>query len=742
MRTGILAAGKKFLKIGTAIIGSGALIAAFGVAFIPAGAALERSAGLEVHKDRTATALPALSTPSRVYAADGSQLALFQAEINREPVPLDRVPAVLTRAVLAAEDADFYKHRGIDLASMGRALVVNIRAGGISQGGSTITQQLIKNTFLLDKEKSVADRTLSRKIKEAVLAVRLEKQFSKRQILERYLNTVYLGNGAYGVQAATKLLFDKDVGQIDVGEAALVAALIASPSRFDPFKHPDNALSRRKWVLSRLTRLHWISPPDLAAAKQAPLPTEIHTQFHASTSDYFIEAVKQELLDPSNHILPGDKQQKYDAVFYGGLKIYTTLDPHLQQVATDQVESQVGPRSSYTAALVSVDVASGGVVALYGGADFATAKFDLASQGRRQPGSTFKVFGLVGALEHGYSPMDMFDGSSGCRYKDDPSAGPVASHGGGPMTLWEGTKKSVNCVYVNLVNALGPDKVVETAQKMGVRSKLNDYGSIILGSQEVTPLEMAGSFSTLASGGLERRTHLVSHVVDSAEKDVYQFGAASDQQEQQVVDPNVAATSVAVMKTVLESGGTAAGQGIGRPAAGKTGTTQDNADAWFVGFTPQISTAVWMGNPHKRVSLPFYGGGKPAELWSSYMTQASESLPVLDFAASNLSLLRGGDLIGASTTPSASVPQGPVKGYVNSPTGSTNTARQKNETSGSVAKTTDESPPTTKVKETPPTSKPPGSDEGSGSGSGDDGGGGTGGGGTSGGGTTPGVRFR
>ncbi len=629
------------------VVGAGG-IALLGMAFAPASAELQAAGSLTL--DRVGDIeLPALSEPSKVYARDGALLAEFRAEIDRKPITLDQVPAPVQQAILAIEDDEFYEHNGVDLPSIGRALVTNVESGGVTQGGSTITQQVVKNTFLLDED-GKADQTLTRKAQEAMIALRLEREYSKEQILERYINTVYLGNGVYGFEAASRRYFGVGVGELSVADAALLSGLIASPAKWDPITKPEKAVQRRRVVLDRMVDEGFITVAERDANNVLGLPVELHQQFEPSTRDYFVEAVKQELLARTD-VLPGDAQARFDQIFYGGLQIHTTLDPRLQDLATEtiqgsttlarQVERGITPDSGYTAAIASVDSQTGGVLALYGGSDFAEQKFNLASQGSRQTGSVFKIFGLVAALEQGLSPNDTLDGTTGCRYAGDRTGKRVKSPGG-PMSLWQGTYMSINCVYVNLVNEIGAQSVVDTAHAMGIKSDLDAYGSIILGAVGVSPLETAAAFATLPSDGVRQDLHMITRVVDGLGNDIFVVNPGAEQ----VISANTAKMVTRMMQDVLTKG-TAAGSGIGRPAAGKTGTTNTNADAWFVGFTPQITTAVWVGNPYSNNVITGQVGGRlPAAIWKAYMGPAHADLPVEFFGAPDLSEYRSGRKVG------------------------------------------------------------------------------------------------
>lgn len=706
-RTRLRAAARATASLALIAVIGGVVIALVVVSLAPVGTRLKESAGFELDKASDPDTLPPLPEPSLVYAADGTFLAKFKADVDREPVSLAQVPMYTRKAVMAAEDDRFYEHDGVSARSIARALVSNVNAGGISQGGSTITQQVVKTTYFIDDETGVAKQNLERKAREAMIAMRIERKMSKDAILERYLNTVYLGWGAYGFQSASKLFFNKSVDQLGVAESALLAGAIASPSRFDPYTKPDQARQRRDWVLGRMQRLGWITWEQYLTETAVPLPTVRYKIDESPTRSYFVEAVKQELLNnptilPASGATPEEqKAQRVATVFKGGLRITTTLDPTMQRIAEETVERNTPQRGRWTAALASIDVDTGAVKALYGGRDFADEKFNLAYNERgRQPGSSFKTFGLVAALEKGYSPSDIFDGTSGCAYKDAPSK-TVKSGSGGAMSLAQGTTVSSNCVYVNLVNAIGAQAVVDEARKLGIERDFKPFGSIILGGQEVSPLEMATAYGTIANDGVKVKRTLIQKVTDAAGTPLFEAQPGAEQ----VVDPNVARATVDIMKGVL-TGGTAAGKGIGRPAAGKTGTTQNNGDAWFVGFTPQLATAVWTGNPDtNRYSLPFFGGGVPASIWQQYMREASQAYPVADWAAPNMRAFRGGKRVGTFRSKAADEDDEET---------STTRSRRRSSSSDTPSRRSSE----------PRTTSPPADTGGGGDGDGGDGGGG------------------
>lgn len=572
--------------------------------------------------------LQPLATRSVVYARDGSILAEWHAEENRIPVSYDKVPAQVIRAVLDAEDDRFFEHGPLDLRAITRALVTNLDSGGVLQGGSTITQQLVKTAILTPQQ------DVNRKVQEAALAIRLERQMSKRQILERYLNTVYFGNGAYGIEAAAEKYYNTNVEQLTLGQGVLLASLIRNPAGGDPWSHPEEALGRREVVIERMVQLGHVTKDQSEQLKAEPLPPPA-PEPPAVGSDYFTEHVKQLLLDDER--LGKTPQDRVQAVFKGGLQIHTTLDPALQAVAEQKVADIVPDTGGqFGAALVSIEPSTGGVRALVGGSGFDVSKYNLVTDPPgRQTGSSFKMFTLEAALEAGYLPNDTISGSSPCKIPDPESvekvwnAKNVEGGSGGVMTLTEATVNSVNCAYARLIKLVGPAKVADVAKRMGVAEDLNPpVLSLTLGSKDVTPLSMASAYATLAADGERRTPVFIDWVTDSKGKVLIK----ADPKPERAISQQNARTVTQVLTQVVNRGtGTAAAiPGWSGAVAGKTGSADDNLNAWFVGFTKDLSTAVWMGSPGT-VQRPMtnvggitvYGGTYPAMIWGAYMRDAT-----------------------------------------------------------------------------------------------------------------------
>jgi membrane peptidoglycan carboxypeptidase len=590
---------------------------------------------------------------SLVFDRNGSLMATLATE-DRSPVKLKDIPQVLIDAVLSIEDRKFYEHHGVDWAGTTRALFKNVDAGGIAQGGSTITQQLVKNTFSVNRK-----RDLTTKAREAVLAIELEKQLSKSQILEDYLNLVYFGNGAYGVQAAVERYFPSTpLAKLDLAQSALLAGLIQSPEALNPIKHPGAAARRRSEVLDAMVTNGKAKPAAARLSKSVPLPTTVSYP-HSATLDYYMDKVKNTLLldDPTQsgdpaEVLGATQQARANAVFRGGLKIYTSYDPTLQFEASVAVNT-ILPKSPFTASLVVIDNADGGVRAIANGRTFAEMQFDPATEGPgRQPGSSFKVFTLATALSRGYSPKDTVS-TSPLNWRLNQGSGSGAflklggrgdDCGGDTINLTTAISRSDNCAFVRTELSLGPgnfgtdgvNAVIQTARSMGINtSNFQPVVSTTLGTNGVHPLEMAQAYSVFPNDGVLKHATFITKIVDRYGKTIYQAPSAG----LQVIDKNVARTEITMLKHVLKDG--TARKSLGtfpRPAAGKTGTTDHNQDAWFVGFTPQYTAAVWMGNPSGEIPMTNVGGVTvfgatyPAQIWRKFMLDATGPLPPLDFA--------------------------------------------------------------------------------------------------------------
>jgi penicillin-binding protein 1A len=572
-------------------------------------------------------------------------IATFSAEEDRITVPLDAMPEVLIQAVIAAEDRSFFRHGGVDPAGIARALYHDLRGTSrVRQGGSTITQQYVKNAYL------TSERSISRKIKEAVLSVKLEQHLDKRQILERYLNTIYFGRGAYGVGAASRAYFGKDVRNIGVPEAAYLAGLIRSPGSADAQDDPTEATRRRGTVLAAMRHEGYITAAeatevgalgwDYVVPRRDRRKLQLRDDWRGIGAEYFIEAVRVDIA----------KRYGEDMLYGGGLRIYTTLDRHMQEAAWNAVTSTLTEPDDPAAALVAIDE-FGQVKAMVGGRDIQTQQVNLALGKRaggsgRQAGSAFKPFVLAEAIHQGISLNSKFQapGKIVLPHANAGKAWTVSNYGGteqGVLDLVEATRVSSNTAFAQLMLEVGPQPVVDLAHKLGVSADLPVVNSLVLGTGEVSVLDMASGFSTFADRGVHNTPTLIQKIDQVAEdgnrvKAVQQFTPSADR----VLTPQEADLVTYCLRKVVQAG-TAKAADIGKPVAGKTGTTQDNRDAWFVGYTPKLTAAVWMGyvgapgapvrfmdDVHGRAVT---GGSFPAEIWAKFMREATKGVDAGDF---------------------------------------------------------------------------------------------------------------
>ena len=556
-----------------------------------------------------------LAETSVIYDRNGNVLVELHAEQNRTYVPLANIPVQLRQGVIATEDQRFYEHEGVDPLGIMRALWVNVTQGK-HQGGSTITQQYVVNTFIRRED------TITRKIKEAMLAYELETSYTKDEILEKYLNAIYFGHGAYGVQAAAVTYFGKDVGDLTTAECAMIAGVIRSPGSYSPRLDLEAAQDRRAIVLGQMLSLGFIDQQTHDAAAAEPF-TLAAPQVTDTPAPYFVEWVKQTLID----------QYGPDAVFKGGLRVTTTIDPAAQAAAEQAIASVLDQPDDPSAAIVAIKPGTGEVVALVGGKDFGTQQFNIAVQGLRQPGSSFKPFVLVSAFEQGITPEKTYESrATQLTIPGGQTWKVTGSSAGGPMRLRIATEKSVNAVFAQLILEVGAETVAETATRMGITTPIFAVPAIALGSQEVTPLEMASAYGTLANGGVHIPPYGILEVKDVSGEVLFTEDAVGTE----AISPAIAYLTTDILKGVISSGtGTAAK--IGRPAAGKTGTTQEYRDAWFVGYTPDLVAAVWMGYPEAQREMTdvhgrkVTGGSFPAQIWAAFMKQALANVEARDF---------------------------------------------------------------------------------------------------------------
>ena len=558
---------------------------------------------------------------SQFYDINGNVIYTTLSEERRIPVNIDKIPKHVQKAFIAIEDNRFYEHGGIDYRGTARALVSTL-SGREVQGGSTITQQLAKNAFLTQ------ERSIIRKIKEAFIAKELEHKYTKDEILSMYLNRIYFGQGAYGIESASLYYFDKHVQNLDIAEAATLAAIPKSPNYYNPFENPQESKKRQELVIDQMVKYGFINAEQAAQAKAKKM---VYSTSHKVKSDprgYFFDMISQKVIE----------EVGADALYKGGLKIYTTLDMDMQKAAENAMRHLP---SYYTdgkkltqpqMALAAVDPKTGYVKAMIGGRG--QDKFNRATLAVRQPGSAFKPFVYLTAMQNGFTPASIIEDEEEEFAKGwKPQNSDMKWHG--KVSLRTALKRSFNVPTIKLAREVGVDKIVANAEKMGI-STLVDSGAysdvnlaMALGglSKGVNPLEMASAYGVLATNGLYSKPIALLKIVDREGKVLYQ----AKPQTKRVIDATSAYLTTNMLEDVLVSG-TAGGMGIGRPAAGKTGTTDTNIDAWFVGYTPDLSTAVWVGDDNNKPMQRMYGSGAPLSIWHDFMINALASTPRTGFS--------------------------------------------------------------------------------------------------------------
>lgn len=556
---------------------------------------------------------------THIYDVKGKLLASIHGEANREVMPLDKISPHLKRAVMAVEDSYFYQHHGVNPGAVTRALIANWREGATVEGGSTLTMQLVKNLFLTPK------RAFSRKVAESVLAMRIEQIFDKNQILEMYLNQVYWGHNTYGAETAAQSYFGKSAADLNLAEGAMMAGLIQAPETLSPFVTMKAAKRRQAEVLNRMKELKWITPAEEATALQTPIKLGKVTSFQGSQMPYVTEAVIQELT----------KRFGRDAVLKGGMRVQTTIDSKLQRIAEEVVlnghENLIG-QGVYAdqMALVSVDPRTHFVKAMVGGVDYRKSQYNRAIQALRQPGSSFKPFVYYAAFASGkYSPDSTIDDSP-VGYPDGYEMYYPQNYDGsfgGAMSIRSALAMSRNVPAVKLGQEVGLNKVIDIVRTIGIRSPIEPVVSLPLGAVDLTPLEMAGAYATFASNGWYSETTLIVQATDTSGNVILD----NTPKPQLVLDPWASASVNDVLQDVIQRG-TATSAQLGRPAAGKTGTTSSERDIWFVGYVPQLATAVWVGNDdYTPIGYGATGGTYVAPIWRNFMERALEGVPVQTF---------------------------------------------------------------------------------------------------------------
>ncbi len=563
-----------------------------------------------------------------IYAANGrSVLTVLRGDESRVLLKdIEDVSAIMRQAIVSVEDRRFYDHNGVDIRGIARALWQDIRSQKVVEGGSTITQQFVKNAYIRNQ------RTIGRKVREAALAWQLEQRWTKDRILLAYLNTIYFGNGAYGVQQAARTYFRKGAGDLTLTESALLAGLPADPSLYDPARHPRAATQRRLFVLQSMFDQGKITSRQLRTASRAPLPAagEIRLPGTQGPGQYFVNYVKDQLI------------AKYGAgrVFGGGLKVTSTIDLALQETAHKAIESVLKTPGGPAAALVAIDPHTGAVRAMVGGSDFRKSQFNLATQAERQPGSSFKPIVLATALRQGISPTTTFESKP-----VDIDAGgriwKVTNYEGdylGRVDLSKAMVASDNSVYAQLTKLVSPKAIVGTAHALGIGSKLDPYFSIGLGAVAVNPLDMTRAYATIANQGVRVDGSLTGNrprVIERVE--FARTGRAADNRPvgKEALTTSEADLLTSILQRVVTSGTGTRAALRDRPVAGKTGTTDQYGDAWFVGYTPQLAVAVWVGYPDELKPMltefsggPVTGGTLPAMIWNAFMTAADAQLAI------------------------------------------------------------------------------------------------------------------
>jgi membrane peptidoglycan carboxypeptidase len=565
---------------------------------------------------------------STIAYADGTPIAKLN-EQNRTDVDLDKVPEATRDAVLAAENRSFYTDPGISVTGVIRAAWTNITSDSTA-GGSTITQQYVKNMYLTQ------ERSYSRKLKEVFISLKIDREMSKDEILQDYLNTIYFGRGAYGIQAAAQAYFGKDVGQLSVSESAVLAAFLRSPTLYAPEDHLEALKARWAYVLDGMVSQGWLSAADRAAQTFPAITSKsVQVRFPGQTG-YLVAAAQRELeaLGYSE-----------DDIQRGGLTVTTTFEPKAQAAAEAAIASQLPPQeewpTGFHAGLAAVRPDTGGVVAIYGGRGYqAGAYFDDAIQGASQSGSTFKPFALAAALENGFSLRDRFSGRNDREFPEYDGGRPVPNFGGesfGNIDLIRATANSVNTVYVDLTIQTGSDKVRAAAIKAGIPEDTQDLvaqPAVVLGVANVHPVDLADAYATFAAQGVHTDWHVITKITGPDGEVVY----AANPEHQRVFAADVTADVCYAMQAVVEDGSGFAAKDLGRASAGKTGTTNDNKSSWYGGFVPQLSAAVGLWVEGTGASLAGFGGldtvtggSFPARTWTAFMQGALEGTPVQGF---------------------------------------------------------------------------------------------------------------
>lgn len=571
--------------------------------------------------DTLNTYLPSESTI--LYYSDGKILARFHQEENRQVIPLSKISPYFQKAVVATEDPHFYRHHGLDFSGILRATVKNFAYGRVVEGGSTVTQQLARNIFLNKR------KTFLRKLAEALLALQIERRYTKEEILELYLNQVYLGHNAYGIESAANLYFGKHAAEMGLAESAMVAGLIRGPEIYSPYRNFKGAKIRQIYVINKMFEQHLISEEEAKLAAVESLNySPANIKRYGEIAPYFISYVLQELVDKYGQ----------DQVYHSGLKVYTTLDSSMQSAAQETISafiSNEGIKYKFSqGALISIDPRTGHIKTMIGGANFDESKFNRVTQAMRPPGSSFKPFIYAAAIEQGIYPGTVLPDSPTTfsvwptQWNPDGKWKPMNFDNKfrGDVTMRYALEKSLNIPSIKLLERVGIQNAIAVAHKMGIKSRLEPGLSLALGTSDVTLLEMTSAFGVFANAGIRVEPTSITKVENRDGVILFE----NQIQEHRVLDENVSAIMVDMLKGVLTRGTGVHGR-IDRPSAAKTGTSQDFKDAWFIGFVPQLVTGVWVGNDN---NLPMHGVaevGVCPRIWKTFNQVALANQPILNF---------------------------------------------------------------------------------------------------------------
>ncbi len=578
---------------------------------------------------------------SKVYDLNGNLITEFHAEENREIIPFSHMSKNIIDAIVSIEDKRFYEHQGVDYIRIVGAAITDIKTGELAEGASTITQQVVKNIYFSP------EKTWRRKINEALIAIQLERNYTKDKLLEMYLNTIYFGTGTYGIEKASEIYFGKDAADLSIPEAALLAGMVQAPEVYSPFNNIESAKYRRDHVLKMMYEQGFIDPGQYMGSLAEPIKINkegaaISGSLSANRlAPYFIDFVKQQLYD--------QQFNDYD-VFKGGLRIYTTLDMDLQKKAEQAVKTVFPGDIAPSYSLICTDPDNGYIYALIGGKDYAESKFNIATDGRRQPGSVFKTLVLMESAIQNISAKNEYDPNGPITI--DMPEGPdwiVNNYGGQQfgekMSIADATVSSVNIVYAQLIMDIGAENVEALCNKMDIFD-IGSNPAIALGGLEtgITPLDISKVFSTLASGGIYHKPVTILKITDAPGNVLYQYNPDEADNSKRILEEPVSYYITRILRKVIEAG-TGRGADIGRPAAGKTGTTSDYKDAWFAGYTPELVTIVWMGNSESSEPMEpidgrvVVGGTYPADIWREFMALALQDRPVMEFASPAIELI-------------------------------------------------------------------------------------------------------